>query len=177
MAAGNESPVDAWTAAAGKSTSSNRCCGGDSFAELVRTGSVVTTFARFTRPALMLRQTDGTLLYSVIDIDGERRTILPEDMLPLPAEVDGVRSCRSSVGLPGEQSATPLAAADYTGRSFADGTLPQIAINSRNKFTKAQGDDDLRDSFASTYNGATPEFPLDAEGADVNLSMTPGTLS
>ena len=52
---------------------------------------------------------------------------------------DGVRSMSVISGLPARQSANSLAAADYAGRSFADGTLPQIAIDSRFKIHGAQG--------------------------------------
>ena len=65
---------------------------------------------------------------------------------------DGVRSMSVIQWAARQAIGNSLAAADYAGRSFADGTLPQIAIKFPNKFTKAQGDE-LRDSFASTYNG------------------------
>ena len=58
-----------------------------------------------------------------------------------------------------------LAAADYAGRSFADGTLPQIAIKFPNKFTKAQGDE-LRDLCVNTTGRAgeisvgSPKAPM-----------------
>ena len=80
----------------------------------------------------VLRKTDGTLLYSVIDIDGERRTILPEDMLHFAGlGFDGVRSMSVIQWAARQAIGNSLAAADYAGRSFADGTLPQIAIRSR----------------------------------------------
>ena len=174
----NESPIDAWTAAAWKEfIVKSVLLRGDSFAELVRTGSVVTSIRPFHPTSVqVLRKTDGTLLYSVIDIDGERRTILPEDMLHFAGlGFDGVRSMSVIQWAARQAIGNSLAAADYAGRSFADGTLPQIAIKFPNKFTKSQGDE-LRDSFASTYNGPRGrKFPLVlAEGADVKeLSMTP----
>ena len=174
----NESPIDAWTAAAWKEfIVKSVLLRGDSFAELVRTGSVVTSIRPFHPTSVqVLRKTDGTLLYSVIDIDGERRTIFPEDMLHFAGlGFDGVRSMSVIQWAARQAIGNSLAAADYAGRSFADGTLPQIAIKFPNKFTKSQGDE-LRDSFASTYNGPRGrKFPLVlAEGADVKeLSMTP----
>lgn len=174
----NESPIDAWTAAAWKENIvKSVLLRGDAFAELVRTGAAVTRIRPFkSTDVQVLRKTDGTLLYSVIDIDGERRTILPEDMLHFAGlGFDGVRSMSVIQWAARQAIGNALAAADYAGRSFADGTLPQIAIKFPNKFTKTQGDD-LRDSFAATYNGPRGrKFPLVlAEGADVKeLSMTP----
>ena len=62
----NESPIDAWTAAAWKEyIVKSVLLRGDSFAELVRTGSIVTSIRPFHPTSVqVLRKTDGVLLYS-----------------------------------------------------------------------------------------------------------------
>ena len=120
----NESPIDAWTAAAWKEfIVKSVLLRGDSFAELVRTGSVVTSIRPFHPTSVqVLRKTDGTLLYSVIDIDGERRTILPEDMLHFAGlGFDGVRS----------MSVIQWAARQAIGNSLCCGGLCRSVVRRR----------------------------------------------
>lgn len=174
----NESPADAWTSAAWKEhIAKSVLLRGDSFAELVRTGAVVTTIKPHHPDCVQVGQRDnGRLMYLVSDSHGAQRIVDQDDMLHFAGlGFDGKRSLSVIQWAARQAIGNALAAADYSGKTFAEGVMPQIALKYPNKFTKEQAAA-LRDSFAATYNGVGGrKLPLIlGEGGDVKeLSLTP----
>jgi len=169
----NESPIDAWTAASWKEFIV-QCVllRGDAFAELVRGRDQITVTAiRPLHPdaVQVLRRADGTLLYVVTMVDGDRRVIVAEDMLHFAGlGFDGMKSMSVIQWAAKNAIANALAAADFAGRSFNDGAMPQIALQYAGELNAEQLTQ-LRESFAATYGaGKGRKLPLVlAEGGKI----------
>lgn len=182
----NEQPDDAWTAASWKDWIV-RCIGlrGDQFTQILRRGAATSGGAiaglRPLHPEqVFVRRVAHRLVYDVQDIlTGEVYTLDQDDMLHFPGfGFDGRRSmsivqwaARTAIG-------NELAAADYMGRTYGEGAMPQIALTYPNKLAPDQAAL-LRTSFTATYTGTgARKIPLIlTEGGTVKeLSLTPVDL-
>ena len=176
----NESPHPRWTASAWKEhIVRSVLMRGDSFATLDRYDSngvprVITP--RHTSKTFISREGDR-LKYAFVDDDGITRGYEQEDVLHFPGfGFDGIKSLSVLQWAAKQGIGNALAAADYAGKTFAEGAIPQIALKYPNKFSPAQAAA-LRESFVATYGGSQGgrRYPLVlGEGGDVKeLSLTP----
>jgi HK97 family phage portal protein len=182
----NESPDDAWTAAAWKEWIV-RSWGlrGDGITEILRgrgaaNSATITGFRPHHPDCVHIRRVGNRLAYDIQDpYLAKYYTLDQDDVLHFTGfGFNGLRSqsvvqwaARNSIG-------NALAAADFMGRTMGEGAMPQIALT----FPKTLGADQsklLRDSFVATYTGTgARKIPLIlTEGAAATpLSISPADM-
>jgi HK97 family phage portal protein len=177
----NESPHPRWTSAAWKEMIVRSVLmRGDSYAWLQNhdVNGVPRRIEPLRYSQVQVYRDGDDLIYAVTDENGKIHGVQSSDMLHFTGfGFDGYRSLSVMQWAAKQGIGNALAAADYAGKTFAEGAIPQIALKYPNKFTKDQADA-LRASFVSTYGGngsGGKRVPLVlGEGGDVQeLSLTP----
>lgn len=174
----NESPSPAWTAASWKEWIV-RCVKlrGDQHTEIVRARSGEPVGLKVHHPdCCSARLVDGRLRYDVMDPDGAVRGVDQDDMLHFAGfGFDGVKSLSAIKWAARNSIANSLGAAQYMGKTIADGGMPRIALTYPNALDKDQRQE-LRESFVRIYgNGEGGRLPLvmTQGGTAKELSISP----
>ena len=175
----NESPANAWTAAAWKQWIV-RCVKlrGDQHTEILRSRTGVPIGLKPHHPdCTQTRTVDGRLRYDVIDIETQRvYGVDQDDMLHFTGfGFDGERSMSAIKWAARSAVAAELGAAQYMGKSLVEGGMPRVAIEVPGAMNKDQ-QGTLRQSWLDIYgdgNGGKVPLVL-ANGAKANeLSISP----
>ena len=182
----NEQPHGRWTSASWKEWIV-RCVAlrGDQFTEILRGsdkagGPVIGLLPHHPELVNVRRLIDDTLgdvlVYDITGPDGQRRSVLQDDMLHFAGfGFDGIRSLSAIQYAAKQAIGNALAAAEYTGRTIGEGAMPQIALTYPDKMNPEQAAQ-LRASFVATYTGVgARKLPLVlTQGGQVKeLSISP----
>lgn len=159
----NESPDPAWTASAWKQWIV-RCVKlrGDQHTEIVRRGAEPIALRVHHPDNVVAKRSGGRLTYSCRDPETNRiYGVDQDDMLHFTGfGFDGERSMSAIKWAARNAVATELAAADYIGKSVAEGGMPRVALEYPNQVTPKMAAE-LREDYSATYGaGQGAQFPL-----------------